>query len=134
MLTPTDNSRLEDLGRQQQRNLDEFSLRQMLTIVRVEINCRLKDKVDSIHFEEDPLFNFRDGFRFLVRKGGKCFVSPIIDFYSNDITADVKKVKRGKLEEFLFGEEYVYDCSRYIKNIINIHCDEVERVIKKYNL
>ena len=134
MLTPMPNYNLEDLGRKEQRTLEDWELAQLLSIIKAMIEANLRDKVDSIHFQEDPLYGFRDGFRFSVRKGGKCFVSSLIDFYINSITTDVKKVKKGKIEEFLTGVKYVYDCSGYIKNIVGMHCDEVERVIKKHNL
>jgi len=134
MLRPSNISVLEDLGRQDTRTVDELTLSQILSVVKNEIKIRLKNKVDSIHFQDDPFFNFRDGFRFSVRKNGKCFVSPVIDLYSDLITTDVKKVKKSKFSEFFCGVEYVYDCSGFIKNIINLHCDSVEEKLIEYGL
>lgn len=132
MLTPTPNYKLEDLGRQEQRVLDDCDLAQLLSVVKARIKAKLIDKVDSIHFQEDPLFNFRGGFRFSVMKWGRCFVSPVVDFYINSITTDVKKVNKSGVAEFFGGVEYVYDCSGYIENIIDMHVEEVERVIDKF--
>lgn len=134
MIIPTNMANLEDLGEVTGRTMEDYDLSQLLFMIKVRVKTRLANKVDSIDFQEDPLNNFRDGFRFVVRKNGKAFVSPIIDFYCNLIPCDVKKVRHGKLYELFLGEELVYDCRRYVENIIDIHCIAVEDKLQEYNL